>query len=81
MSEYKWVRRRLVLVKRTSILAHWLREKYFVLNEVYVMDRNYFYPQTLSSALWAKRNKTLIESTCKAGLPEKGSGKSNAAMT
>jgi hypothetical protein len=27
-----------------SILAHCVREKYFVLNEVYGMDTNYFYP-------------------------------------
>ena len=40
---------RQVQYKRKSILAHCVREKYFVLNEVYEMDTNYFYPLNLSA--------------------------------
>jgi len=37
-----------VQYKRKSILAHCVREKYFVLNEVYGMDTNDFYPLNLA---------------------------------
>jgi hypothetical protein len=37
-----------VQYKRKSKLAHCVREKYFVLNEVYGMGTNYFYPFNLA---------------------------------